>query len=36
MLTMWDADEKGCGYDEVVKDYPYLYFPIVDINAARE
>ena len=36
MLTMWDADEKGCGYDDVVKDYPYLYFPIVDIKAARQ
>lgn len=36
MLTMWDADKKGCGYSPEVKDYPYLYFPIVDIKAARQ
>lgn len=30
-LTMWDADARGCGYDEVAEEYPYLYFPIIDI-----
>ena len=36
MLTMWDADSKGCGYDETRKEYPYLYFPIIDISKVRE
>lgn len=35
-LTMWDADERGCGYSEASKDYPYLYFPIVNISEASK
>jgi len=30
LLTTWDADGNGCGYNETTKDYPYLYYPIVD------
>jgi hypothetical protein len=30
LLTTWDADGNGCGYNETTLDYPYLYYPIVD------
>lgn len=30
LITTWDADENGCGYNETTKDYPFLYFPVID------
>lgn len=36
MLTMWDADGFGCGYNETHKEYPYLYFPILNISDAEK
>jgi len=30
LLTTWDADGNGCGYNETTKDYPYLYYPMID------
>jgi hypothetical protein len=30
LLTTWDADGNGCGYNETTKDYPYLYYPVID------
>ena len=35
LLTTWDADSNGCGYNETTKDYPFLYFPALDINAVK-
>lgn len=32
LLTSWDYDRNGCGYNETTKDYPYLYFPAPDIS----
>ena len=29
---MWDADERGCGNDTAAIDYPYLYFPMINIT----
>jgi len=23
----WDSDQRGCGYSNSTKDYPYLYWP---------
>ena len=34
LLTTWDADGNGCGYSPATKDYPFLYFPAIDYNAA--
>jgi len=33
LLTSWDADGNGCGYNTTTKDYPYLYFPSIDLEA---
>lgn len=32
-MTAWDYDENGCGYSAPTKDYPYLYFPFIDVGA---
>jgi len=34
LLTPWDSDGNGCGYSPATKDYPYLYFPFIDLSAA--
>jgi hypothetical protein len=34
LLTPWDSDGNGCGLTSPVEDYPYLYFPFININAA--
>ena len=34
LLTTWDYNGNGCGYDQLTKDYPYLYFPAIDARAA--
>lgn len=36
LLTTWDANGNGCGYDEKTKDYPYLYFPTLDYKAVSK
>lgn len=33
LLTTWDYDGYGCGYNESTKLYPYLYYPVVDVQA---
>ena len=35
LLTTYDADGNGCGMNETTKEYPYLYFPIIDLEAAK-
>jgi len=35
LLTTWDYDGNGCGYNETTKDYPYLYFPALDTSGAQ-
>ena len=34
LLTTWDYDGNGCGYNETTKSYPFLYYPAIDINIA--
>lgn len=34
LTTTWDYDKNGCGFSNATKDYPYLYFPAIDIQAA--
>jgi len=29
---MWDADGRGCGNDTAAIDYPYLYFPMINLT----
>jgi len=36
LLTAWDKDGRGCGYSPATKDYPYLYFPTIDFEAAKK
>lgn len=36
LITTWDFDENGCGYSVETKDYPYLYFPKIDLEAAGD
>jgi choline transporter-like protein 2/4/5 len=36
LLTTWDANGNGCGYNTTTKDYPYLYFPTIDLEAAKK
>ena len=36
LLTGWDSDGNGCGYDKVTKDYPFLYFPSIDATKLQE
>jgi hypothetical protein len=33
LLTLWDADGNGCGYNVTTKEYPYLYYPTIDPSA---
>ena len=35
LLTPWDSDENGCGYSPDTVDYPYIYFPFINTNAAQ-
>lgn len=35
-LMMWDADGNSCGNSTAVKDYPYLYFPMINLTEAQE
>ena len=35
LLTAWDADGNGCGYNATTKDYPYLYFPSIDLESLK-
>lgn len=35
LLTMWDADGNGCGYNGTFLDYPFLYYPTVDPAAMQ-
>jgi len=32
LLTAWDSDGNGCGYNETTKDFPYLYWPAPNYN----
>ena len=34
LITGWDADRHGCGYSEETKDFPFLYWPTIDLKAA--
>lgn len=34
-LTLWDADKRACGYNTTA-DYPYLYYPIIDIESLKK
>lgn len=34
LLTTWDYDGNGCGYNETTLEYPYLYYPTIDIQGA--
>jgi choline transporter-like protein 2/4/5 len=34
LLTAWDGLGRGCGYNASVADYPYLYFPTIDLESA--
>ena len=36
LLTTWDANGNGCGYDAKTKEYPYLYFPTLDYKAVSK
>mgnify|MGYP007089933915 CR=1 FL=1 len=36
LLTSWDGNGRGCGYNTTTKDYPFLYFPTIDLEAAQE
>jgi len=38
LLTSWDGDGNGCGHPDypLTVDYPYLYFPTIDYEAAME
>lgn len=31
LVTTWDYDKNGCGYSPATIDYPYLYFPKIDL-----
>jgi choline transporter-like protein 2/4/5 len=35
LLTPWDYDGNGCGYDAPTLEYPYLYFPTINTDAAQ-
>ena len=35
LLTGWDADGNGCGYNETTKDYPYLYWPAPNLKGVN-
>ena len=36
LLTTWDFDGNGCGYSNKTMDYPFLYFPTIDLEAAQK
>lgn len=36
LLTTWDYDGNGCGYNDTTLDYPYLYFVAPDYTNLRD
>ena len=36
LLTTWDANGNGCGFSNKTEDYPFLYFPTIDFEAAKK
>ena len=36
LLTTFDGDGNGCGLNDTTKNYPYLYFPVIDLEAAKQ
>jgi hypothetical protein len=36
LITPFDKDGNGCGLNETTKEYPKLYFPSIDFNAASK
>lgn len=32
LLTTWDYDKNGCGYNQSTIDYPYLFFVAPDVS----
>jgi len=32
LITPFDPDGLGCGLNETTKDYPFLYFPMIDAS----
>ena len=36
LMTTFDADANACGLNTTVNDYPYLYFPMIDLEAAKK
>lgn len=36
LITPFDPDGYGCGLNETTKDYPLLYFPLIDFKEAAK
>ena len=36
LLTTFDSDGYGCGWNKTTKDYPFLYFPVVDLAKIQQ
>jgi len=36
LLTLYDYDAHGCGYDDEVKDFDYIYWPNLDYSSESE
>ena len=32
LMTTWDYNGNGCGYNTSTKDYPLLYYPTIDFE----
>jgi choline transporter-like protein 2/4/5 len=36
LLSTFDGDGNGFGLNDTTKNYPYLYFPVIDLEAAKQ
>lgn len=34
LVTLYDYDANGCGYTSAVKDYPYIYWPVITYSSS--
>jgi len=35
LMTVWDYNGNGCGYNSSTKDYPFLYYPAIDYESLK-
>jgi choline transporter-like protein 2/4/5 len=35
LMTAWDYNGNGCGYNSSTKEFPFLYYPAIDYESLK-